>query len=362
MTADRAEFPVPEHLEGSWAWDKIHAPRPLTPMSHDLVTSALAEGFTRAMKEYYCSVGMQFTSVNYYAYARFSPMEIEGLSAEERRERYRTTTLANVVPNVGSLWRDEWLPSMLPGLTKAKTTDYEALSDEALVETMEALQSDHVDRWTVHGRINFILIAASWFADFYNERFAPEDPTEAYTCLQGFNTRSVEAGRALWRLSREVKASAELSALFDRLEPEALLEALGDSEAGRDFLANFRAYLEEWGWRSDSIFELADVTWREQPAIPLNTLQGYLHLGDEADPDVPYREAVKRREELLTQLLHRSDGCRRPAAASTGVWQANDGAGPAGSGSGRLLPLLRRAEAGAGCGRGLAKRDAGAAP
>ncbi len=305
MTAEHTGFSASDEVEGFWAWDKLHAPRPLTPMSHDIVTPALAEGFTRAMTEYFCAVGLQFRAVNYYAYARFMPLEFDGLTQQQRRDRYAATTLAKVVPNVGSLWRDEWLPSMLPGIEKAKTTRYEALDDRQLVETIDELQADHIDRWTVHGRINFILIAASWFADFYNEAFAPEDQTEAYACLQGFDTLSVEAGRALWKLSREIKGSAELSALFGRLQPEGVLAALQESEEGRRFLQQFEDYLDQWGWRSDSIYEVGDITWREEPAIPLNTLQGYLHLGDEADPDVPYRQAVARREALLAQARQR---------------------------------------------------------
>jgi len=47
-----------------------------------------------------------------------------------------------------------------------------------------------------------VTISASWFADFYNDTFEPEDPTEPYLLLQGFPTRSLAAGRGLWRLSR----------------------------------------------------------------------------------------------------------------------------------------------------------------
>ena len=42
------------------------------------------------------------------------------------------------------------------------------------------------------------------------------------------------------------------------------------SDEGRNFLREFRAYLDEFGWRSEA-FELADPTWRENPPIPLNT-------------------------------------------------------------------------------------------
>ena len=46
-------------------------------------------------------------------------------------------------------------------------------------------------------------------------------------------------------------------------------------------------------------------TWRENPVIPLNTLQGYILLDDSADPDARYQDAVQLRESLLTQARER---------------------------------------------------------
>ena len=40
-------------------------------------------------------------------------------------------------------------------------------------------------------------------------------------------------------------------------------------------MAEFRVYFDEFGWRAEAC-ELADPTWREDPTIPLNTLQGYI--------------------------------------------------------------------------------------
>ena len=50
---------------------------------------------------------------------------------------------------------------------------------------------------------------------------------------------------------------------------------------------------------------MADPTWRENPVIPLNTLQGYISLDDDDDPEVRFRQAVQRREELLAQARER---------------------------------------------------------
>ena len=56
------------------------------------------------------------------------------------------------------------------------------------------MQKEFTHRYEVHGKINFVLIAGSMFADFYNEQLNPEEPTEAYEALQGFPTLSVAAG------------------------------------------------------------------------------------------------------------------------------------------------------------------------
>jgi rifampicin phosphotransferase len=201
---------------------------------------------------------------------------------------------------MGELWEQEWLPAILPGLERGRTVDCAALSHEALLHTLDEMLRDFRERWTVHGWINFVTISASWFADFYNETFEPEDPTEPYLLFQGFPTRSLDAGRGLWRLARIIKNNPALTRVFEEQDPCQLVSHLERSEEGRYFLGEFQAYLDEFGWRSDA-FELADPTWRENPRIPPNTLQGYIALGEEAAPDVRFQEAVRTRDRLLAQ-------------------------------------------------------------
>ena len=163
---------------------------------------------------------------------------------------------------------------------------------------------EFTDRYVVHGKINYVTMSASMYADFYNEQFSPSDPTEPYSTLQGFPTRSVDAGRGLWRLGRTIKNNSVLRQAFESVETDKLVSHLEGSEVGRALLGDFRAYLDEFGWRSD-VFELSDKTWRENPVIPLNTLQGYILLDDSADPDARYQDAVQLRESLLTQARER---------------------------------------------------------
>jgi len=79
------------------------------------------------------------------------------------------------------------------------------------------------------------------------------------------------------------------------------LAALEGSPEGKAFLKELLSYLDEFGWRSDGIYEIGDATWREEPAIPLNTIQGYLRLRDEDNPELTLEQAAQRREGLTSR-------------------------------------------------------------
>src|SRR5215510_1562961 len=297
------DFPLPPDVEGFWSWEKGHFPRPATPLTQEMVYGALSAGFSRAMHDSACPCGVACRAINYYGFLALTPFDLDTETMEDRGIRYQER-LGEVLPRMGALWEQAWLPAILPGLERGRTIDYTALSNAELLHTLDDMLRDFLARWTVHGYVNFVTISASWFADFYHETFEPADPTEPYLCLQGFPTRSLDAGRGLWRLSRNIKTSPVLTRLFEAQEPVQVVAHLERSEEGRHFLGEFRAYLDEFGWRSDA-FELADPTWRESPLIPLNTLQGDLALGEEADPEVRFQAAVSTRARLLTQARQR---------------------------------------------------------
>jgi rifampicin phosphotransferase len=303
---DPSNFPIPPDVEGFWAWEKGHFPRPATPLTQEILYRAVTEGFSGAMDKWGCPFGAQCRAINYYGFFTIKPFDVGSETRQQRLNRYRKT-LGDVLPRMGEIWEQEWLPAIRPGLEKGRTADYTVLSNEDLLNALDEMLRDFRQRWTIHGWVNFSTISSSWFADLYNDTFEPEDPTEPYLLLQGFPTRSLDTGRGLWRLSRLIINSPALKRLFEEQEPSQLDAQLERSEEGRPFLGEFRAYLDEFGWRSDA-FELADPTWRENPLIPLNTLQGYIHLGEDADPDVRFQEAERTRERLLAQTRQRLAG------------------------------------------------------
>jgi phosphohistidine swiveling domain-containing protein len=193
-------------------------------------------------------------------------------------------------------------------LQKARTTDFDALSDAELRAAFEEQLKNLVYMWEIHGWINLSLVPATAVTDFYNEVLQPDDKNEAWQILQGYKTKSVDAGAGLWRLSRIVKDSPALGKIFAELEPAAIVPALEQSDEGKAFVQQLRAYLDEFGWRSDGIYEVGDATWREDPTIPLNTIQGYVRLGEEQNPELSLQRASQKREEMAAAVKSKLAG------------------------------------------------------
>src|SRR5262245_14084111 len=303
MADDEVVFPGPDEIEGFWGLDKMHAPRPVTPLSFDLVVATLGQGFTKAQAEYDCPIMVTHREINHYFYVAFHPLPDESEIAD-RMTRY-PDKLATMVPGIGKTWEEKWKPEVRARNEAEKTADYSTLSDEELVAKLDEFTDWMRYQWWIHGHINFVLLSSSAFCDRYDEIMQPEQSTEAYQTLQGFPTRSVDAAHGLWALSRKARASDTLRQLFQEKEPDEVLAALDETEEGRAFRSDLDAFLFEFGWRHDAVYDLADIPWREDPAIPLASIAGLMELGDEEDPDLQYQRNVAAREQLMANLRER---------------------------------------------------------
>jgi rifampicin phosphotransferase len=299
-TTDEVVFPSPDEIEGFWALDKMHAPRPITPLSFDLIVRTLAEGFTKAQEEYDCPVMVSTREINHFFYVAFHPLPDEAEIA--RRMPTYHEKLANDVPGVGKTWEEIWKPEVISTNVPLKTADWSALRDKEMVAKLDELTDMMRHQWWIHGHINMVLLSSSAFCDLYDKVMEPEEPTEAYRMLQGYRTTSVDAAKGLWALSRKVLASPTLKELFESKQGDELLTALDESDDGRDFRRQLDEFLFDYGWRHDAVYDLADVPWHENPAIPLASIRAMMDLPESDDPELQYRTNVAAREELFANL------------------------------------------------------------
>lgn len=305
-------FPPPEKVPGFFAFDKMHAPRAIHPLSSDLVIHSLGRGFTAAQAEYDSPVVVSAVMANHYFYLGFNPHPDADVIGD-RMTRY-LGFVEKTVPLVGKRWTEEWLPMIRQRNEAERDRDYAKMSDEEMFAHYFSMSRWMEEMWYVHGHINFALISGAALSDFYDEVMKPSDPTEAYQILQGYHTRPVDAAHGLWTLSRRVKASPALQKLFDETHPRDLKKALATSDAGRDFLAQLNAYLHDFGWRSDAVYDLADATWVDDPTIPLGNIARYVPMGEDNDPMIAFNASVKRREERTSAIRNRLVGDKEKLA------------------------------------------------
>jgi len=102
-TAASIQFPTPEQIDGSWDWDKIHAPRPLTPLAGDAIVMSMAEGFTIAQHDFGSVLALKCRMVNNYLFASFTPDE--GFTPPTTDIEEYTSSLDKISAGIGERWK-----------------------------------------------------------------------------------------------------------------------------------------------------------------------------------------------------------------------------------------------------------------
>ena len=171
--------------------------------------------------------------VNNYLYAAFTP-DPGFTPPTDRPDEYSRALEEHRLPHRRTV--DQRVGAVAdPILHKSRTTDFDAMSDAELRDAFEEQLKNHIYMWEIHGWINLSLLPATALSEFYNAEIQPADPNEAWQLLQGYKTKSVDAGTGLWQLSRTVKPSPALSKVFE-LDPSGIPAALEASDEGKAFL------------------------------------------------------------------------------------------------------------------------------
>jgi rifampicin phosphotransferase len=303
-TTETTEFPIPADLEGFWQWDQLHCPRPLTVLEHELLLESTGYGFSKAIAELGSGLKAVAKSINGYNYLSGVPLDLGGEDPRARAERYRQNVDA-LLQVLGKRWETEWLPKVVETVSMRIRQDYGAMSDAELMRVWDEMYEEVKDRWYIHGLLLYGFFAAGQFADLYKQVTGADDEKLGYEALQGFETMATRSARGLWKLSRIVRANTELQRIFVGSNPEDIVSQLNTTPAGRAFISEFNAYLDEYGWRADSVYELTHPAWREDPRIAINSIQGYLAIEDDHGPDQQLESAIARREQLLADARAR---------------------------------------------------------
>jgi pyruvate,water dikinase len=303
------EWQSPDDEKMFWLRERLHWPDPMPPMDFEFMRDAHVQ-FSWAFASYGVPLQYNVRLINYHWYFSVAP-SVADPSEIPAKMQVGLRNLEATLPRLPDLWSNVWLPEVQQHLDDWKRFDLRGASTAELLAHHEETVARHNRVWQIHFLQTLpIYMAMSTFDDLYQDLFGASNGLDAYRLMQGFDNKTVEIGRALWKLSRMALTSPPVRAILERTTPSEVVEALSQSEDGQAFLSELRAFLEEYGQRGEKL-GVSFPSWIEDPIHPIGQLQDYVRR-----PDFNFDEETRRlaaeREHLLTEARAMLVGYPRP--------------------------------------------------
>jgi pyruvate,water dikinase len=222
---------------------------------------------------------------------------------------------ARAAASVGAIFgRTAW-PEVEERLDAARETrrnrpDLGAMSDAELVSYARSFLPLLEDGWFWH---DWTTLAASLGPGALAATAAavgrPELGLDLIAGIGDLESSSPSTG--LWALSREVRASEELTGLFGR-GTQAVIAALRapESDAVRSFARHFDAFIAEHGLRGRNEWDIHSLTWEADPSQVVELVDSLRSADDREDPALRAGAQAERRAkaaEAMRALLSGDD-------------------------------------------------------
>lgn len=302
------DFPVqwdhPEDQRLFWTHNRLHNPEQILPLEEVHIRDFVEHGFNAAADAFEMVVHSKNRLINTYSYsARIPVIRSEGvMKAQAERSEQR---LADAIADLGDLWLTEFLPEIKKYISEWESFD---LPNSSMPELINELERTLI-KTNRMGEIHFHIVipmneARSQFEDLFKDLFG-NGGLGLYKLLQGFDNKSLETNRELWKLSRTVRSSPQVRKVVEENALGLVMKELQTLPEARRFLANFRGFLKEYGRRSDNS-SIHEPSWIEDPTLVIQKLRQYLIAPDQGKHDL--NRLVNEREELLAQTRKRLVG------------------------------------------------------
>ncbi len=296
MPDETTHFPIdwedPAHAELAWEHDPVHSAHASRPLDFDLATKPFVGGF--GWREQDPIHG------NYYIYNPYAPRPAPADGAPppppDTNDRLREG---------GRRWLEKILPEVQEKTAFYRDTDFDAMPDAALADEVERLPEMRRRTGGQHTQVTTpAYIAMTLLTQTYKELTGGSE-LEALRLVQGYGSKSIDAGEALWKVSELAKTIAAVrdAILVEDLADNAL-DGLAAIPEAAPFLEAFASYLDEFGWRSGG--EFSSPTWAEAPATPLAMLRAYMQT-EGYDPAAEQRRLVEERDAVYEETMSQLD-------------------------------------------------------
>ena len=201
---------------------------------------------------------------------------------------------------------------------RASRPDLSELSNQELIARARSLQPHLISMFEQHvwaslGASNGPGILAALLGEI-------DRSDDVVKLLSGIgDVDSADIGRELWKLSRMIRSSSELSKLFDQGVSENLLE-----QCSNDFSEAFAAFLYNHGSRGPNEWDIGAHTYETNPELALSMLNAMRQQADSADPEIAIHRNSEIRENHRTEFTEIFRGNEEASAMFAAGMQAGE--------------------------------------
>ena len=228
--------------------------------------------------------------------------------------KQQEAALNPLIERFDAYWNDELLPEIKQHIAYFESSDLRGMSlDQLRAHLAEALKRGE-RMGALHGVVLPMLFAMSQFEELYCELFEGATTLDALRLTQGFDNKTMEGDRALWRLSRAARSTPEVRAILSGHAAGDVIPALEKSSASQQFLADLRSWLAQYGQRLNSVFALGEPSWIEDPTPAIQNLQAYVAQPD-LRPEMESAALVAEREKAVAEARAKLTGYPQPVVA-----------------------------------------------
>ena len=184
----------------------------------------------------------------------------------------------------------------------AERPDFSALSDAELVEYGRRANYRLRPTWDVYCVVTIAAtVGPGVVSAVAGQLGRPDAAIEAFSALGGVDSAST--AERIWQLSRQVRRSPSVSAMFDAGVDGLLgrLKASDDSEV-REFVAGFDHLLAVDGHRGPNEWDIKSDSWVLNPVLTLGMIDQVRRQVDEQAPQHRAAATADRRNRVIAEL------------------------------------------------------------
>ena len=166
-----------------------------------MMDAFITHGFGITSEAYALPVRITYRTINTYLYMAVTPavppeqMEAQGKQAEEKIHAAMT--------QFNERWETEYLPEVQRHLAMCAQFDLRGATTTQLLDHFDRVLAGTYRVWDIHFLMAIMFILPqSLFSELCTDLFGDEGAFAAFDLLQGFDNKTLETDRGIWRLSR----------------------------------------------------------------------------------------------------------------------------------------------------------------